>query len=235
MDIKNNWIDHRIAVCEVSFKPRLAKNTHSRPPQIDKRALLNQDTCKTFQLEISNILGPSDPEQLAADELSSKIRTAPVSAAAKVLPAKTKGKFPEEFTPNTVALIHRKRKLWKFLQKSGRRITRSLRDTYRNLCLLVKRSIKLDRNATLEKEAAELSNAFRVCRLKGYSLLKRQHRTRSKAIMPPESDFTNHYRAHYQPGTETPLEIHGCALPFVTGNNTHAKSSFCASRSRAGG
>ena len=126
---------------------------------------------------------------------------------------KAKEQYPEEFTPNTVTLIHRKRKLWKFIQKSGRRITRLLRATHRTLCIVVKRSIKLDRNALLENEAVELSNAFKVCRFKGYSLLKKQHRTRSKAVMPPEPDFTTHYRTHYQPGTETPLEVHGCALP----------------------
>ena len=60
-----------------------------------KRALHNPDTCKAFQTE--NILGPFDPEQLEVVELANKIRTAPVSAAAKILPANAKGEYPEEF------------------------------------------------------------------------------------------------------------------------------------------
>ena len=84
----------------------------------------------------------------------------------------------------------------------------------------------MDRNALLEKEATELSNAFKVYSFKGYSLLKRQDRTRSKAVMPPESDFTNHYRAHYQPGTETPLEIHGSALPPSESDNHLSRDDF---------
>ena len=57
-------------------------------------------------------------------------------------------------------LIHRKRKLWTFLQKSGRRITRSVRNEYRSLCRETKLSITKDRNGMLEQESAELSRAF---------------------------------------------------------------------------
>ena len=97
--------DHRIAVCEVSFKPRLRKNTQPRSPPLDTRALYNQETCRAFQLEIANILSSGDPEQLDGEELSERVRSAPVSAAVKVLPRKTKGKFPVVFSPDTIALI----------------------------------------------------------------------------------------------------------------------------------
>ena len=120
---------------------------------------------------------------------------------------KPKTKFPEEFTLETIELIHQKRKLWKFIQKSGVRITRSTREKYRTLCQDTKRAIKKDRNAKLELEAVELSEAFNQDIFKGYSLLKRQHRTRSKVVLPPDADFTEHYRAHCEPGTETPLIV----------------------------
>ena len=31
--------------------------------------------------------------------------------------------------------------------------------------------------------------------------------------MPPEAEFTEHYRSHYQQGAEEPLTVHGCSLP----------------------
>ena len=43
-------------------------------------------------------------------------------------------------------------------------------------------------------------------------LLKRQHRTKSKAVLPPEADFTKHYSTHYELGAETPLSVSGCEL-----------------------
>ena len=89
----------------------------------------------------------------------------------------------------------------------------ALQDTYRSLRRETKRSTSSDRIATLEKEALELDDAFRLNRFKGYRLLKQQHRTRTKAVMPPEADFTEHYRTHYQLGTEEPLEVHDCTLP----------------------
>jgi len=42
---------------------------------------------------------------------------------------------------------------------------------------------------------------------KDICFLKQQHRTRTKAVMPPETDFTEHYRTHYQLGAEEPLEV----------------------------
>ncbi len=220
------FTDHRLVVCEVSFRPRIAKSTSSRPPSIDNRALARQDVCNAFQTDISNTLGGIDPELLSSEDLSNMIRTAPVSAAEKVLPPKSKGQFPKEFSADTIDLIHRKRKLWKFLQKCGQRITRSMLDTYRSLRRDTKRSIFVDRNATLEKEAAELADAFKEDRFKGYRLLKRQHRTRTKAVMPPEEEFTKHYRAHYQLGAEEPLEVSGCELPASLSDDVLARDDF---------
>ena len=82
--------------------------------------------------------------------------------------------------------------------------------TFRSLCRDLKRSVSLDRTASLEREATELSNAFKQNRFKGYKLLKQQHRLRTYAVMPPESEFTQHYRNHYQLGPEEPLSVHGC-------------------------
>ena len=111
------------------------------------------------------------------------------------------------------------------MQKSGVRITRSIKDKYR---AETKRAIKADRNAKLELEAAELAQAFKQDTFKGYSLLKRQHRTRSKAVLPPESDFTNHYQTHYELGPEAPLEVLGCDLPPSTNDDTLSRKDFDA-------
>ena len=119
-------------------------------------------------------------------------------------------------------------RLWTFLQKSGRRILRSLSSEYRSLCRETKRAIKNDRNALLEQEASELSKAFSENTFKGYSLLKQQHRTRTNAILPPESDFTDHYRSHYEPGDEVPLELHSCELPPCADDDTLTYTDFDA-------
>ena len=74
---------------------------------------------------------------------------------------KPKTKFPVEFTPETIELIHQKCKLWKFIQKSGVRTTCSSSEKYRTLCQDTKRVIKKDCNAKLEREATELSDAFK--------------------------------------------------------------------------
>ena len=139
-----------------------------------------------------------------------------------------KSKFPCEFCPETISLIHRKRRLWSFLQKSGRRITRSLRSAYRSLCHETKQAIKIDRSTLLEQEASELASAFSENTFKGYALLKRQHRTRVNAIVPPVSDFTDHYRAHYEPGDEEPLELQGCGLPPSVADDTLSRAEFDA-------
>ena len=112
----------------------------------------------------------------------------------------------------TIDLIRRKRKLWKFIQTSGQGINRSMREVYRGLRRDTRHSISADRIALLEKEATELADAFKQDRFKGYRLLKRQHKTRTKAVMPPEKEFTEHYRAQYQLGPEVPLEVSGCVL-----------------------
>ena len=112
------------------------------------------------------------------------------------------------------------------MQKSGVRITRSSREQYRTLCRNTKQAIKTDRNANLEREATELSVAPKRDTFAGYSLLKRQHRTRSKPVFPPESDFTKHYRAHYELGTETPLTVHGCDLSTSASDETLTRDDF---------
>jgi len=217
--------DHRLSVAELCFRPRIQK-AQAKPPNLDKRSLLVPDINAAFQLEISNILGSSDPAQLSSEELSNAVRSAPVAAAKKVLPRRAKPEFPHEFSAETIALIAQKRGSWKELQKSGQRVTRSKRDAHRTLCKDVKRAVADDRNRKLELEAAELSEAFAVDRFKGYSLLKRQHHKRATAIMPPEAEFTNHYRAHYQPGPEQPLHVAGCELPISANDDTLSQADF---------
>ena len=60
----------------------------------------------------------------------------------------------------------------------------------------------------------------------GYALLKRQHRTRTTAILPPVSDFTAHYRSHYQLGDETPLDLNSCDLPSCDADDSLTRSEF---------
>ena len=55
-----------------------------------------------------------------------------------------------------------------------------MRENYRTVCRDVKKSIKTDRNTNLEQEAEELKDAFNQETFQGYSLLKPQHRSRSK-------------------------------------------------------
>ena len=128
---------------------------------------------------------------LSSEELSNTIRATTVSKAEQVLPHKAKGQFPEEFSTATIDLIGCKRKL--------------MRDDYRSLRRDTKLSISADRIALLDKEAAELADTFKKDRFKGYRLLKQQHRIRTKAIMPPEKEFTEHYRTQYQLGAGEPL------------------------------
>ena len=153
-----------------------------------------------FQNTVTETLGSDNPDVISTEQLSTNIRSSLTSAARSALPQKARAKFPDEFSPETIQLIHQKREQWKVLQKSGRRITRSLRDSYRKTCRDTKHAIKRDRNARLNKEATELMAAFNQDTFKGYSLLKQQHRKRSKAVLPPEGDVTAHYHAHYQLG-----------------------------------
>ena len=96
------------------------------------------------------------------------------------------------------------------------------------MCKEVKKSIADDRNRRLESEAVQLSDAFSMSPFKGYSLLKQQHRKPTSAILPPESDFTEHYRSHYQPGPEQPLHISSCDLPVSEEDDTLSRESFDA-------
>ena len=88
----------------------------------------------------------------------------------------------------------------------------SHRTAHRKLCQDCKKAIASNRNRVLETEASELAEAFSQDRFKGYKLLKQQHSKSTNAIMPPEAEFTNHYKNHYQPGPETPLVVSGCEL-----------------------
>ena len=199
-------------ICELSFRPKTRPESVTRLRPLEVSSLNQAETEKSFQDEINVTLGNTDPSTLDSDTIASTIRTVTVDAAQKVIPAKSKPKFPSEFTPETISLIHQKRKLWKFIQKSGARITRSTREQYRKHCADTKQAIKADRNAKLELEANELSDAFKQDTFKGYSLLKRHHRTKSKAVLPPEADFTKHYSTHYELGDEAPLPLSGCEL-----------------------
>ena len=98
---------------------------------------------------------------------------------------------------------------------------------YRSLCRETKRAIKNDRNALLEREASGLSGAFSENTFRGCSLLEQQHRTRTDAVLPPESDFTDHYRSH-GPGGGVPLELHSCELPPCADDDTLTCTDFDA-------
>ena len=71
---------------------------------------------EAYKADIALALGDTDPTSLHSDELASTIRTVAINSAQNIIPAKTKTKFPEEFTAETIELIHQKRKHWKFLQ-----------------------------------------------------------------------------------------------------------------------
>ena len=92
----------------------------------------------------------------------------------------------------------------------------------------VKKSIANDRNRRLESEAAQLSDAFLVSPFNGYSLLKQQHHKPASDIMPPESDFTEHYHSHYQLGPEQPLHISSCDIHTSAEDDTLSQESFDA-------
>ena len=141
-------------------------------------------------------------------------------AASNVIPAEQKTKFPPEFTVNTISLIHQKRRLWRYMQKSGVHVTRSLRDKYRSLCNKTKQAIKCNRNAIVEKEAAELTDAF------NQDTFKREFRNRSKAVLPPEADFTAHYTTHYELGLETPATIDSFELPLCSTDDNLTHEDF---------
>ena len=188
--------DHRLVVAELCFRPRIQK-AQAKPPLLNKRSRLSPDVKVAFQVEISNIIGNGDPAQLSSEDLSNLIRSAPVTAAKKVLPQIAKSEFPQEFSAETIALIAQKRASWKLLQTSGQRVTRSNRDAHRTLCKDVKRAVAADRN-----------------------------RKPTTAIMPPEAEFINHYRAHYQPGPEQPLQIAGCELPTSVSDDLLTQADF---------
>ena len=83
--------DHRLAICELTFRPRLQKRTTRPTPPVDNSKLHdNPNIQDTFKQEVTKLLGPSDPEFLTTEELSDKIQTILVHAANSVLPTKQK-------------------------------------------------------------------------------------------------------------------------------------------------
>ena len=46
--------------------------------------------------------------------------------------------------------------------------------------------------------------------------------------MPPEAEFTEHYRQHYQLGSEEPIEVSGCELPPLAPDDTLSRADFDA-------
>ena len=220
------YTDHRPVVCELNFRPRIKVKSPPATPSLNVRALCENATNNAFQAEVESALGNENPENVSSEYLATSIRTATVTAAQKVIPMKQKSKYPREFSAATVTLINRKRKLWTSLQKSGRRVTRAMRSVHRALRRETKLSIKRDRNALLEKEAAELSTAFSLSAFMGYALLKRQHRSRTAAIVPSASDFTNHYASHYKLGDESPLDLQSCDLPACPDDDSLSRDEF---------
>ena len=218
--------DHRLSYSELCFRPRLPKPKVEKPVMLDNRALLEPDIQSNFQMEINSILGESSPEDVTSDDLSQKIRSAPVEAALKVLPRVPRQTFPKEFSKETIKLIACKQASWKILQKSGAKYTRAKRAAHLALCTKVKESVANDRNRKLESEASQLTDAFSVSPFAGYSLLKKQHRKPTNAIMPPEADFTSHYSIHYKTDTEEPLLVHSCNLPPSEDDDTLSRQNF---------
>ena len=218
--------DHRPVICELNFRPKTMSRAKV-PPQLDIHMLnCDSELSKSYSESVSSILSNNDPDTLDSEELAAKTRSAMLASAEKVIPPKPKNKFPSEFTENTISLIRSKSKLWKDMQKSGVRVTRSIRANYKEVCNQTKRAISADRNAKLEQEAAQLNTAFRENTFKGYSLLRKQFRTRSKAVLPPESDFTEHYRSHYELGPESPIVVHGCELPCSITDDSLTREDF---------
>ena len=81
-------------------------------------------------------------------------------------------------------------------------------------------------NVLLENEASELTQAFSENTFKGYSLLKRQNHSRTSNLLPPVTDFTEHYRTHYELGDESPLEVQSCELPSCDEDDTLTRKDF---------
>ena len=81
----------------------------------------------------------------------------------------------------------------------------SCKEQYRTICHVIKRDIRADRNAKRERQTSELTDAIRQNVFNGFALLTRQNRSRSKPVLPPTADFTNHYQSHYDLDPETPI------------------------------
>ena len=70
--------------------------------------------------------------------------------------------------------------------------------------------------------------------------MKKQHRKRSKPIIPPEHEFTAHYRRHYQLGPEEPITLASTELQPSANDDTLSQDDFddalrCLNENRAPG
>ena len=97
------------------------------------RGFAQPNVRETFQNTVTRALGDTNPDEVPSDQLSSTIRNVTCEAARATIPTKSKSKFPEEFSPETIALIQQKRTVWRSLQNSETRVTRSLSNSY---CIL---------------------------------------------------------------------------------------------------
>ena len=118
------FTDYRPVICELNFRPLISPKSSSLSPSLNVRALSQTDIKEAFQIDIESSLGDMNPEDVPSEQIAASIRSVTVAAAQKVIPAKRKSKYPQEFSPATITLMNRKRRLWTFLQKSGRRVTR---------------------------------------------------------------------------------------------------------------
>ena len=160
--------DHPPVICELNFCPRTAPKP-IKPPSLDIHSLNDSNVKEAFQSEITSALQGLDPETLPSESLASTIRSVTTEAAQKTIPPKRKLVHRENLQPQTIALIQNKHKLYKFMQNSGIRVTRAVRERYRIVCRDVKRSINTDCNSILEHEATELAEAFSKDTFAGYS------------------------------------------------------------------
>ena len=95
----------------LAFILELRKKDKSTTPHVDKSSVQQKPIQEAFANEVSNMLKLSNPDELASDELSDKIRSVPDAAAQNFLHVITKDKFSSEFSTDTIRLIQQKRTL----------------------------------------------------------------------------------------------------------------------------
>ena len=92
----------------LAFILELRKKDKSTTPHVDKSSVQQKPIQEAFANEVSNMLKLSNPDELASDELSDKIRSVPDAAAQNFLHVITKDKFSSEFSTDTIRLIYNK-------------------------------------------------------------------------------------------------------------------------------